>query len=187
MESSGIPKSRQFPVKLKPDAVDYNAFCELADIRDNIVRFINEGKNLYICGAHTGNGKTSWAIKLLTRYFDSIWAGNGFKIRGLMIHVPSFLMQLKDFDDPLSNDYKQTILTTDVVIWDDIAHSDASKFDYNQLLTYVDNRFFTSKSNIFTSNIISEQELQKCLGGKLASRIWQFSKIIEFKGKDKRG
>ena len=42
-----------------------------------------------------------------------------------------------------------------------------------------------NKSNIFTSNI-NPENLSLLLGDRLASRIKQ-SKIIEFKGKDKRG
>lgn len=185
-DSSGIPKSRRYPVELIPDDDDYDAFVELSQIKDNINQFIGDGKNLYIASAITGNGKTTWAIKLLSKYFDSIWAGNGFRTRALFVHVPTLLMQLKNFEMPLSGDYKTSLLESDVVVWDDIASTNISAYDYSQLLMYVDYRVFNQKSNIYTGNLITKQSLQKALGDKLSSRIWETSKRIIFLGKDKR-
>lgn len=186
MLTSGIPESKQYPTKLVPSDSDYEAFCQLADIKDDIVSFVDRGGNLYICSSNTGNGKTSWSIKLMMRYFDQIWAGNGLRTRGLLVHVPTWLMQLKNFDSPLSQEYKDSIVQADLVIWDDIAHSDISKYDYNNLLMFIDNRIFNGKANIYTSNVRSEKELKECMGSKLASRIWGMSTIIELKGKDRR-
>lgn len=185
VENSGIPKSKQHPIELVA-GVDLDAYRRLDAIRRGIVEFVSDGKNLYICSEHTGNGKTSWAIKLLLKYFNDVWAGNGFRTRGLMVHVPTLLLQLKDFDNPLSNDYKQSILHTDVVVWDDIAHAGVSKYDYNNLLSLLDNRLFNGRSNIFTSNVTRSADLHAMLGGKLASRIWGMSEIITFEGKDRR-
>ena len=87
MENSGIPKARQMPISLEAGR-DYDAFVSLALIKDNILQFVERGDNLYICSEETGNGKTSWAIKILLKYFDRVWAGNGFKVRGYFQHVP---------------------------------------------------------------------------------------------------
>lgn len=186
MENSDIPKSKQFPTELIPASVDYDSFCDLADIKDNIVSFVNSGSNLYICSKNVGNGKTSWAIKLMLKYFDNIWAGNGLRTRGLFVHVPTLLLQLKNFESPLSNEYKQNLLNADLVIWDDIAQTEVSKYDYNNLLMFIDNRLLNDKSNIYTSNIVNRQELEKCLGVKLTSRIWDVSELVEFTGSGRR-
>lgn len=185
IETSGIPKSRQQAVLLDAGD-DLEAFRRLNQIKLGIVEFVNSGKNLYICSANTGNGKTTWTIKILLRYFDQIWSGNGFRTRGLMVHVPTLLMQLKNFENPLSQEYKSLLLSADVVVWDDIAHTGVSQYDYNNLLMYLDNRLFSGKSNIYTSNIVSKHGLDQCLGAKLASRIWETSEVIEFRGKDRR-
>lgn len=186
IEQSHIPKSKQYPVILQA-GVDYNAFCDLANIKDDIVAFVKEGCNLYITSNCTGNGKTTWAIKLMLKYFDNIWAGNGLRVRGIFVHVPTLLNQLKNFNQPLSEEYKQNLLECDLVVWDDIASTDMSAYDHSQLLSYVDQRIFNEKANIFTGNLSEFDTLAKAVGEKLASRIYRTGTVIEFKGKDRRG
>ena len=185
MDTSNIPKSMQTPVTLEAGE-DYNAYCRLAEIKDNIVDFIEAGQNIYITSRYTGNGKTSWALKLLLKYFDEVWAGNGLKTRGLFVHVPTFLLKAKNFIEPLSEEYKQNLLDCDIVVWDDIAGVGISQYDYAQLLMYLDNRLLRKKSNIYTSNISDKSTLSDMLGVKLTSRIYNTSEIITFNGKDRR-
>lgn len=185
MENSGIPKKKQVPVTLNA-GVDRKAFEKLDDIKADIKDFVNNGDCLYICSEETGNGKTSWAIKLLLKYFDSIWAGNGLRIRGYFIHVPSFLTQIKDFNNSELPRLKHTLLNADVVVWDDIASAKLSDYDINQLLIFIDHRNLQELSNIYTGNITSLEELTKCVGNRLASRVWQSSEVIQFNGKDRR-
>ena len=185
ISNSGIPKNKQYPQELIAD-VDLEPYCELAEIKSNIAEFVENGDNLFICSRYTGNGKTSWAIKLLLKYFDEIWAGNGFRVRGLFVNVPTLLLQLKNFSNPLSEEYKKQLLEADVVVWDEIASSSISNYDYSNLLMFLDYRIAECKSNIFTSNVTSSEELEKNVGSKLASRIWNTSRIIKFNGKDRR-
>ena len=98
MDNSGLSKNRQQPIYLD-GGNDRQAFLRLADIKKDIVAFVENGESLYIFSEYTGNGKTSWAIKLLHKYFDEIWAGNGFNPRGYFIHVPVLLNKLKEFSD----------------------------------------------------------------------------------------
>jgi len=186
VDNSGIPKSKQYPVLLEAQE-DYEQFIRLAEIKNNIFEFVNNGYNLYIASRNTGNGKTSWAIKLMLKYFDEVWAGNGLKIRGLFIHIPTLLLQLKNFSNPLPEEYKQNIMDVDLVIWDEIASTTISQYDYSNLLMFLENRLLNGKSNIYTSNSVSKESLEGIVGNKLASRIWNTSEIIEFRGKDKRG
>ena len=186
LQQSNLPQNKWYPVYLDA-GIDIDKYERLADIKDDIETYVKNGNNLYICSLITGNGKTSWAIKLLLKYFDSIWAGNGFKTRGVYIHVPTFLLQLKNFSNPLSEQFKQKLLTCDIVIWDEIAYSnDISNYDYNNILAYLESRLMSGKSNIYTSNCNTREQLEKQLGAKLSSRIWATSEIIEFKGKDRR-
>lgn len=185
LDTSGIPKSRQYPQELIAD-VDLNAYRKLADIKLDIVDFVGSGSNLFICSQNTGNGKTSWAIKLMLRYFNEIWAGNGFRARGLFVNVPTLLLQLKNFENPLPEEFKQHLMDVDLVIWDEIASTSISNYDYSNLLMFLDYRILNDKSNIFTSNAVTKDELEKNVGAKLASRIWNTSEVIEFRGKDRR-
>ena len=185
ISNSDIPYALQCPPKLEA-GVDYDKFVRLQEIKDNILDFVKSGNNLLIASSTTGNGKTTWAIKLLLKYFDEIWAGNGFRRRGLFIHVPTLLSKLKNFDDPGLNDYKNLLVNADIIIWDDIASTVLSQYDYSQLLSFIDQRILSKKSNIFTSNAVKQEDFEKAIGIKLTSRVLHTSEIIIFSGKDRR-
>ena len=186
MDNSGLPESQQISPQLIAGKYDVKAFQTLNDIRLDIVNFVKNGESLYIYSEHTGNGKTSWSIKLLLRYFDQIWAGNGFRIRGKFIYVPMLLSTSKDFNNPKLQQQREDLCTIDLVIWDDIAGTKLSDYDIGQLLTIIDRRIANGLANIYTGNIGTKEQLQSSVGDRLASRIWNMSTLVEFKGKDRR-
>ena len=188
MNYSNIPKAKQLPVKMIPQDCDYDAFCSLADIKDDVAQFVEQGKNLYITSNITGNGKTTWAVKIMLKYFDCVWAGNGFKPRGLFVHVPTFLLKCKEFDkvDSDFDQLKSLLPSVDLVIWDDVASNELSSYDCSQLLQYIDLRNSELKSNIYTGNF-SPDIMMKTLGAKLTSRIInKNTTVITLKGADRR-
>ena len=175
-------------LKIDPDGTDLEQFQKLAAIEQDIVKFISEGKNLYLHSANCGNGKSSWSIRLVEAYFDKIWARTDGKCRVLFISVPRFLLALKDNITTRSSyvDYiKDNVLEADLVIWDDIAAKMGSEFELTHLLNIIDNRLALGKSNIYTSNL-NRQQLYTALGERLTSRIANMSTDIELFGADKR-
>ena len=186
-DNSGLPKSKYMPINLYASDEDYPAFLELADIRTNIVEFVETGHNLYICSTIPGNGKTSWAIKMLQTYFHYVAEGNLFNVKGMFVSVPDLLLKSKDFDNPLSKEYKDNLRNCDLLILDDIAVTGLSQYDYLQLFTLIDYRMLANKSIIFTSNNVTLKDLQASVGERLASRIWNNSNKIELRGGDMRG
>lgn len=188
-DNCGLPKSKYMPIDLFIDGnnrIDADVFKQLSEIRKNIVEFVNSGKNLYICSKYTGNGKTSWAVKMLQTYFHHTAIGNYEHLKGMFISVADLLLRLKDFNNPLPKSFKDNLENVDLVIWDDIAITGISQYDYTQLYNIINNRIFAEKSNIFTSNQISAKGLDSVLGSRLTSRIWNTSQIIEFKSGDVR-
>lgn len=186
-DNSGLPKSKYTPIKLVPQPCDRRAFDKLASIREDIDLFVEQGRNLYICGATPGNGKTSWAIKMLQTYFQWVAEGNLFTVKGMFVSVPDLLLKMKDFDNPLSNEYKNNLRKTDLLVLDDIAVTGLSQYDYLQLFALIDNRMLSGKSTIFTSNNVALKDLEQSVGERLASRIWNNSTVIEIRGGDRRG
>lgn len=189
MGNSGIPVTRQYAQHLVPAEVDLNSFYFLQEIKDDIVNFVNNGESLYIFSKNFGNGKTSWAIKLLTKYFDEVWAGNGFRCRGLFVHVPTFLTKLKENISTRNEDFelmRSRLDNVDLVVWDDIASSKLTDYDHVNLLTYIDQRVLNGLSNVYTGNLGIE-ELPAALGNRLSSRVWNESAVVEFLGIDRRG
>lgn len=189
MEHSNLPVSKRQPQQLCVQKVDFIAYTRLNTIKSEIVDFVEQGKNLYITSSNPGNGKTSWAIKLMLRYYDQIWLGNGFRARAIFIHVPSFLMQCKDFNNP-SREFerlKEQLAEVDLVVWDDIASTNLTPYDYANLLTTVESRVMNGKANIITGNYPNREEIENHIGAKLASRLFGSNcEFIEFKGGDMR-
>lgn len=189
MSLAGIPPKRQYSITLTPQLVDEQNFDFLNGIKNDINTFVNNGENLYIFSLNTGNGKTSWSIKLLQKYFDTIWNGNGLRCRGVFVHTPSFLKSLVDGIKDKSIEFeklKENILNADIVVWDDIASTKLTDFQHTGLLTFIDHRNLSCLSNIFTGNIV-QNDLPNAVGHRLASRIWNDSTIVEFLGTDRRG
>lgn len=189
MNSSGLPRNKQYRQLLVPSEQDISAFMELQDIKDHITDFVGSGKNLYIYSRNFGNGKTTWAIKILQQFFNQVWAGNGFRVRGIFLHVPTFLFKIKECISRPDEDFeaiRSKLLSADVVIWDDIAATKLSDYDHANLLTYIDQRVFAGKTNIYTGNLIG-REVIGALGNRLSSRVVNESKVVELVGLDRRG
>ena len=162
----------------------------LSTIEKNIMNFVSTGGNLYIHSSITGNGKTSWALRLVQAYFSNIWLESSIEdSRALFINVPTYTRELK-LSIGRYSEYIQmvndSVLTADIVVWDDIAIKSNSSYEYEQLLSILDTRINDKKCNIFTSNVLPN-DLSKCLGSRLSSRILGTSSVIELKGVDKRG
>lgn len=170
------------------DGTDLDKFTKLKEIKDNIVDFVSGGNQLLIYSKITGNGKTSWSIKLLQAYFNKIWLSTPLKCRALFINVPSYLLGIKE---NLNHkvDYiehiKKNVLECDLVIWDDISNKTGTDFEINNLLSIIDTRISNGKANIYTSNI-EPDELKNYLDIRLGSRIANASIKIGLNGGDKR-
>lgn len=188
-KQSRLPESLWLYKHLACSSTDYKSFERLTEISIAMDKFIRSGKNLYIFSENCGNGKTSWAIRLMYSYFDRIWHKSCFDCKALFISVPKFLYQCKrsisqnveGFED-LCNKISQV----DLVIWDDIGEMAVSGYEHQILFQYIDDRINSGKSNIYTSNRDLEG-LIDVLGDRLASRIYNCSEIVEFKEGDKRG
>ena len=179
---------KHIDLRLDESKIDEDSFILLKNIQDNILSFVSEGKNLYIYSSITGNGKTAWSLRLLQTYFNSIWYKSDIECKGLFVNVPRYLLAIKDnisnFNQ-YAQEVKDRIFDADIVIWDDIGTKSATSFEHETLLSIIDTRMNTNKSNIFTSNIDPEA-LRLFAGDRLYSRIINYSTCIEFKGEDKR-
>lgn len=185
-DNSGLPKSKYKPIKLTPQKIDRDTFKQLASIRKDIVSFVDEGRNLYICSKYFGNGKTSWAIKMLQTYFHYTAEGSVFHLRGMFVSTPTLLLKMKDFNDPASKEFKDNLQNVDLLILDDIAVTGLKEYDYLQLFALIDHRMLSEKSIIFTANVNSRADLIDIVGERIASRVWNNSTIVEIKGGDMR-
>lgn len=183
MNLANIPKRLQYAENqiLNPGN-DVRKYEYLEDIKDNIEEWVAGGNNLYLYSNHYGNGKTTWAIKLMCKYFSRIWDGNGTRCRGLFINVDDFLMQKKKQISTANQriaDIEELIPTVDLVIWDDIGCTKLNDYSHNILFPLINSRYINGKANIFTSNVIDEELVQN-VGGRISSRVLESSQVVEF-------
>lgn len=188
-KQSNLPEALWNYKELVCHEKDLQVYKQLQAKSDSILNFIEAGNNLYIYSENCGNGKTTWAIRLMYSYFDKIWHKSCFDCKALFVSVPKFLYNCKR---SISQDVKgfeelcNLINEVDLVIWDDIGEMKASDYEHQILFQYIDDRINSKKSNIYTSNK-NKGQLEDVLGVRLASRIYNCSECIEFLEEDKRG
>ena len=187
-----IPKRYEPDIPLTPSTKDEKTFIELNEIRNNIKSFVDGGKNLLICSNNSGNGKTTFATKLLKSYIESV-SDRSFPndTPGLFVNVNSFLNEKKlAINDPSLNEkikrMEKAIISAKLVVFDDIADKTLSEYDMNTMYYWLDYRTSNLKSCIFTTNQLPEQ-LKKTLNGKVYSRVVNYSIIKYITDGDHRG
>lgn len=174
INNCGMKNAERFLKLLQPDERDVDAFLRLNDIKTNVVNFVQTSQNLFLNSILLQTGKTTWALKILYKFFDEIWAGNGFRVRGYFLYVPEFLEKAKTFEYKQSNEFKQLdniLKNADLVIWDDISSCALSPVDQNLLNIYIDKRMIDGKSNIYTGLYQTPEVLKDLLGVKLSARL----------------
>jgi len=180
---------KELVLRVDADKRDLEAFKYLKSIQNSVEKFVENGDNLYIHSLISGNGKTSFAIKILKEYFYRIWSKSDLRCRGLYIHVPKYLISLKDNISEKS-DYvkhiKKNALDADLVIFDEVGTKSLTSFEFENILTIINARLDYGKANIYTSNLTNEELLDN-LGSRLYSRIVNNSNDVVFVGQDKRG
>lgn len=186
---SNLPESLWDKKVLVCNDNDMASFVILSNISRNINDWVAKGNNLYIYSKICGNGKTSWSIRLMHSYFDSIWHKSGFNCHGLFINVPSFLYLCKKSISHNMTEFDELcklIDSVELVIWDDLPCSTFTGYEHQIILQHIDNRINAGLSNIFTGNC-GKEECITLMGDRLASRVFGCSEIIEFVEGDKRG
>ena len=170
LESSNIPQAYWESKTLYPIEKDYKTFETLADIKDDIKCFVEEGRFILIHGV-AGNSKSTWAINMMKAYFAQECIGNRYKPLGYFAYIPTFTLKSKDFEnreerDKLLND----VATRKLVVLDDIAVSQNSSYDDSILNHIVNERYSRGLATIFTSNIPPER-LGRYMDDRIVDRI----------------
>ena len=187
-----IPEKLRSRISLRYDydGTDRDKFITLKSFTDNIEDFVKNGNNLYLHSTRCGNGKTSWALRMIQEYLERIWPKSPLEpARALFVSVPMYFIALKK-NITEKNEYVQhinnNVLSADIVVWDDIGTKGLTEFEHEHILSLINSRVNEGKTNIYTSNL-SEEELHRTVGDRLYSRIVNSSIIIELNGLDKRG
>lgn len=193
LSNAGLDVSDWKKKALMPDVdgTDLAEFKQLAEISNTIVDFVKRGQSLLIYSTQCGNGKTSWAIRLIQSYIHRTWMYSGPECKALFIKVSKLVKGCKDAisnksaPDAIYADFiMQHYAEADLVVWDDIATKQASAYEIdNILLPMLETRI--NKTNIFTSNL-GQDQMFDAIGERLTSRVFNKSNVIMLRGKDKR-
>ena len=175
----GMPDATPYIKTLIPTTdTEFKSYERLQNIKDNIVDYVTAGHDIFIVSNYSFTGKTSWAIKLMYRYFDRIWSGNGFKVRGYFLYVSDFVTKLKAFSYKETAEYKEIMHNLehcDLVIWDAITDVTLNEHEQGLLGSILGKRFMKGKANIYTGNAKVDLEV---LGRNLADKINMAERIL---------
>jgi DNA replication protein DnaC len=185
---SRIPVAYQYSTPLTAPDGDVEAFIELNNYKENVVDHVEAGEGLYIWSRGTGNGKTSWACKIMGYYFRKIAFSSGLENEGLYIYLPTFLEDLRASYDANDNDFKEVldmVKSCKLLIIDDIGAERVTEWVRERLVSLINTRVSAGLCTIYTSNL-SPADLQRALGDRIASRVMGASKEVQFVGADRR-
>lgn len=176
--------------QIDPQSYKDLIYTYIPTIEQNVVQYVKDGYNMFFYSTMCGNGKTMSALRICRSYVDKVWIYSDVtSCRVLFISVPRFLLELKSNiskkSDYIEHIYKY-VLDADLVVWDDIGSKCGTEFEIENMLSLINSRIETKKSNIYTSNI-EPNELESVLGKRLASRIGMSDISLRFDGYDKRG
>lgn len=186
---SKIPTGYQYNIALYPQQRDLDAFEKLNDFKENILKNVEQGKNLYIWGKNTGCGKTSWACKIMGYYFRKIAFNSGLENEGLYIYLPVFLNDLRASFDAKKPEFEvelEMVNKCRLLIIDDIGAERLTEWVRERIVSIIHTRVSNGLSTIYTSNL-SPAELKDEMGDRISSRILGGTSIIEITGADRRG
>lgn len=164
---SRIPERYRYTIALKPEnGEDLEAFTKLDNYKNDVLSMVDEGRGLYIWGKSTGNGKTSWACKIMSYFFRKIAFNTGLENEGLYIFLPTFLEDLRDnYDnkDPEFDEVLRMIKTCRLLIIDDIGAERVTDWVRERMVSIINTRVSNNLTTIYTSNL-SPEELRGELG-----------------------
>ena len=187
---SRIPIKYQYRMDLIPDDKDLRAFEALNDFKENILDHVNKGEGLYIWGENTGNGKTSWACKIMGYYFRKIAFSSGLENEGLYIYLPTFLDDLRNSYNTSSSEFDEElemVKNCKLLIVDDIGAERVTEWVRERLVSIINTRVSNGLCTIYTSNLSLKGLTDKLGDDRISSRIKGSVQELNLVGKDNRG
>lgn len=189
LEASGLPEIYWEEIKMNVPDSDVRAYNRLVEVKDNIMSISEPNldmKNLLICSNKTGNGKTSWAIKILQYFIFKSAQHYPNEESGFFVPVTEFVLASKEYDNSHRKKYwnmLDMIEKSRVVVFDDVGAGEYSRAEYMALLSAIEGRVFRKQYCIFTSNFTEKNDvIVKKLGERLADRVFETSEKIILNG-----
>ena len=187
---SRIPVPYRYKIDLIPDDADMQSFITLNEYKEDVVSHVQAGEGLYIWSENTGNGKTSWACKIMSHYFRKIAFNSGLENEGLYIYLPTFLDDLRNSYNNPSPEFAEElemVKSCNLLIIDDIGAERVTEWVRERLVSIINTRSSNGLCTIYTSNLSLKGLTDKLGDDRISSRIRGSVKEIHLVGKDNRG
>lgn len=187
---SGVPKKYYVPQKLVRRQVDGQLWNFLEEYRNDVVNKVHSGNNLVITSPIVGNGKTSWAIRLLQRYIAETALDGDLGDKGVFCVCSNMLEIFGDFGYFETSieffDYLNRLKNCKLLVIDEIGSGRITPVSYNHFYDLINYRVDNGLTTIYTTNY-SDERIQEVLGERLYSRIYHTATVLEFRADNVRG
>lgn len=187
---SGVPKKYYVPQKLVRRQVDEQLWNFLEEYRNDVVNKVHSGNNLVITSPIVGNGKTSWAIRLLQRYIAETALNGDLGDKGVFCVCSNMLEIFGDFGYFETSieffDYLNRLKNCKLLVIDEIGSGRITPVSYNHFYDLINYRVDNGLTTIYTTNY-SDERIQEVLGERLYSRIYHTATVLEFRADNVRG
>lgn len=189
---TGLPLQYMYEnIQLRPEKIDERVFDSLQKIYDRCIYFFSNHGSIFITSQNVGNGKTSWAIKIMKRYIQEYACF--YNLDCLFVNVPEFFeLRKRSFNNASEqhqlNELTNRIKEAKLVIFDDLAVGKLTDAEENFFYTIIDYRWRNNKSSIYTTNVYPN-ELKTMIGERTVDRIVNDQKTIRIwlQGSSRRG
>lgn len=187
---SGVPKKYYVPQKLVRRQVDEQLWNFLEEYRNDVVNKVHSGNNLVITSPIVGNGKTSWAIRLLQRYIAETALDGDLGDKGVFCVCSNMLEIFGDFGYFETSieffDYLNRLKNCKLLVIDEIGSGRITPVSYNHFYDLINYRVDNGLTTIYTTNY-SDERIREVLGERLYSRIYHTATVLEFRADNVRG
>lgn len=187
---SGVPKKYYVPQKLVRRQVDEQLWNFLEEYRNDVVNKVHSGNNLVITSPIVGNGKTSWAIRLLQRYIAETALDGDLGDKGVFCVCSNMLEIFGDFGYFETSieffDYLNRLKNCKLLVIDEIGSGRITPVSYNHFYDLINYRVDNGLTTIYTTNY-NDERIQEVLGERLYSRIYHTATVLEFRADNVRG
>ena len=181
--NAGIPRMMPLNHQLeKPKSItspDWEVYQNLYSI--DLEAFVESGKSMTIESDICGNGKTTWAQRLLLKYLTKQLgkSNSGYYVSQAFYEIK------KSIDTGEDLPYENAFLNARLLVLDDVAHKRYTEFEVNWLMRLSSLRQSKGLATIYTMN--TKQNIKEFLGDRLYSMIYTASEHYVLRECDKRG
>lgn len=184
--SSNIPLLYQFDKKLIPPKLDLNNFKKLDVIKKDVIKFVEEGKNIFLYSSIPGTGKTSWMCKIANEYIRKNLFSSKFDSLIYFANSSEVMEELRlGYEDGSYKSIMNKLKDSSLLILDDLGAEKTTEWVRERFYEIINYRINNELSTFYSSNL-SIEDLEIKLGSRIISRLGFKAKIIKLDGNDRR-